>query len=391
MGKERLAGLNYFYIYGFMWSAILILYSFGWSNLCLSMNPQLILFFIVTILISLILGKIFEKNFRFSLLDKIPSHCGRFTKYIVLITVVELIYSREIPLLSIIIGKSGYGESAGGIPVLHSLLVSFGFFYLQYLFYCFLSDTRKKRLLVYYTIVLVCIYLIWFSRMGIMMSLLLSGIMWFKAKSHLFNIKRLIISLVLLLFIFYLFGVLGNIRSGYGPFDCTLIRVFGDFNNKYPSWMPDEYMWAYSYIIGPVATFNYNVNNYHVSYDLIGLISTFMPDFLEKRLFSSYLESRLLSGSTLIKVIVGMGEPYEYFGMIGVYLFYFYTMFVPLICLKLCRIQKKFYIPMQAIFIAIIIFMFYVNTWWYSGISFALIFPILLKRKIILGGKELIQ
>ena len=65
---------------------------------------------------------------------------------------------------------------------------------------------------------------------------------------------KTILYLIPLLFIIitYAFGILGNIRCGCAWNACTVINEIGQYNARYPAWLPDEFKWAYTYITSPL-------------------------------------------------------------------------------------------------------------------------------------------
>lgn len=55
--------LNFYYVYAATWGTILFLYLLGWSSLNAALNPVLLFFFLVTIILSLVLGMRWKKRF----------------------------------------------------------------------------------------------------------------------------------------------------------------------------------------------------------------------------------------------------------------------------------------------------------------------------------------
>lgn len=64
--------LNFFYMYGVMWSVILALYQFGWSDLCIPLDAGVVFFIIFQMAVSIFLGVIFRKYFKFYKIDINP-------------------------------------------------------------------------------------------------------------------------------------------------------------------------------------------------------------------------------------------------------------------------------------------------------------------------------
>lgn len=98
--------VNIFYLYGIIWSAILICYSLNWSDLCTQLDEGLLFFVISMIVISLSIGYIFRKKLKFQKLDTNPHKSAKITILLWLFYILEFMYERKIPLLSVMKGIS---------------------------------------------------------------------------------------------------------------------------------------------------------------------------------------------------------------------------------------------------------------------------------------------
>lgn len=371
--------LNFFYMYALIWSAILIFYSFGWSDICTPLAPELLWFFVLTIMISIGLGKMLKKHFKFQRVS-VSIHRSRFTVFlIVAFCIVEFVYCRQVPLLFIILGRVGYTEYTG-IPTLHSIVIAFSTFYAQYLFYRFLLNYKDKKALIDYGIILTFTYLLQFNRGGLMISAFMSLLMFLAINigkiRKLINKKTIILAIIALLIVMFGFGALGNMRHGFGFNNSSYIEKLGRFNDKYPSWLPKQFMWAYIYIVSPVANINYNVSMNLAHSNPVGYIMTMFPDFLVRRIYHGEIYAPELVVKDVFNATAGFGTAYMNAGIFGMYFLYFYMM-IGLVLLWLnVPIRKEFRMPCLAIMNIIVIFMFFTHTIYYSAISFQLIFPI---------------
>ena len=160
--------LNYYYMYAWMWSIILILYSFQWSSFNQPLNLHIFSFFIITIFISCVLGSFRRTDLVYKPIKDF--HYNRKITYAVILGfLADFIYARDIPLIGIISGRTGYMDFAG-IPTLHVFIVSMGIFESLLIINSILnaeSLQERKRLIIDYVLI-VLMFLLQFSRAMLM-------------------------------------------------------------------------------------------------------------------------------------------------------------------------------------------------------------------------------
>jgi len=105
LGK-KLSGWNPFFVYILGFSTSLLVYQLGWSNIFPKISFGLLLFLLLTFLYSFLVGcYVYEK--KIVVYQEIP--CDKNISIIVLFIVIgflsEFIYFKQIPLLSILMGK----------------------------------------------------------------------------------------------------------------------------------------------------------------------------------------------------------------------------------------------------------------------------------------------
>lgn len=369
--------LNYLLWYGLIWTVILILYKLEWSDLCIPIDSSIFTFIIVTIVVSFVLGFIFRKHFKFKRIDKYPKRTCVLTIALVLFALFEYAYCKQIPLFAIITKSKEYA-SYTGIPTLHVINSTLSTFYSQYLFYLFICFKKKKTLLVEYSFIILVVHLFEFNRGGLLICIMISALMLFASFGKKHFIRNLLIGLVVLVAGLYFFGVLGNLRDG-GSWNSNFLSEFGQFNKNYPSWLPNQFMWPYLYLVCSLWNFTFIVGK--EIYDFVSLISTFLPDFIVKRVFSE----SVLSGSIELlnpnfTTYTGYGTTYLYGGIVAIYFKYFFLIGINALALKLVR-KPQYLIPSYGIVTVIVTMFFFTNTISYSAISFPLIYPILLNFK----------
>ena len=140
--------LNPFYWFAFVWSSVLVLYQFQWTTLYSKLDASLFLFFIITILISIVLGFFFGK-----MLKKLKINYHRplkrtkriITWIIVIGFLLEFLYERQIPLIAELTNSSYTYMDFKGIPTFHVFLVTFTEFAAVYFFYCYCFEKDRKE------------------------------------------------------------------------------------------------------------------------------------------------------------------------------------------------------------------------------------------------------
>lgn len=368
--------LNFYYLYSWVSLLIIILYSFHWSDELLPLCFEVKIFFFITIVVSFILGKIFSKNFgKLPLFYKVPKNIHKNTLLIILFTIIEFIYCREIPLFSILSGRLGAYTSYTGIPTIHVLIVTFAAFYAQYIFYIYLNSPSNRLLLLDYLVILFFVYFLTFNRAGICISLFMALLSFINYNIRKFRFKYIALHLLFVLLGLYLFGVLGNIRSGCAWNDSSYIFRIAKANNNYPNFVPKEFFWAYVYITSPLANFNYNVIRENISYDFLNYIYNYVPDFVTKRLLPNE-SPKIILNNNLLNVCVGFTGAYVAGGLIGAFFMYFFIFTTFTLLLYFIKPSENCYIPYILLFNTLIAFFFFSNTIRSSGISFQIIYPI---------------
>ena len=377
--------LNFYYLYGIIWTFVIILYSFGWSDFNKSLDPALLVFFFVTVCFSFFMGYLRRKKFIY-FPCKIDYHKRTVTKCLLIGFILDFIYSKQIPLISIILGKSTYMDFKG-IPILHVFLISAGAVYCFSLFYKFLNinnNSIKRKVFVDFFLI-VLMYLLMFSRQ--MVAIIIIGCILllysdFKYKNKMSNLKNRYLFLFLFLFLFlvlflflFLFGVLGNLRSGYSWNDCSLIEKIGRFNSTYPVFLPKEFMWAYIYITNPLANLSHALitgasSTRNILYALI-------PEFIAKRIGGGNLDfwstgerfNLVAEYFNATTCFADAAVSARYTGLI----IHFLTMVI--YCEFVIHANKKSKNSVISLIVADIVvgFSFFFNTLSYSGISLQLL------------------
>lgn len=383
--------INCFFWYSAIWTFILILYSFDISDYNIKLNNQLLMFFIVTITISLILGIIFRKNFKFTYNSNVPKRLNKKVWIIVIGYIIEFLYAGYIPLISIAFTNTAIYEEFPGIPIFHVILNGITSFYaIKIFYYAICNKERRKELLKLY-IILISMFLLMYYRSMIIINLFMALLLCIKylQDNKKIKLKHYVMTLIFVLLLCYAYGGIGNIRDGYKWNDNTYIEELGLYT-KFPKFIPKQYMWAYSYLTTPLSNLNYNVNNNEVNNNGIVLVSNIIPDFITKRLNITRTNNETILIRTYFNATTGWTSIYLCSGIEGMYLIYFYIVSLTIVILYNCQEKdKKGHKENNTIILIIlnilVIFFFFYNTLTYVGTS--LMFYISLIALLLQGVK----
>lgn len=373
--------LNCFYWYTIIWGSVLVLYMFDLSSFNIQLDSGLIFFIISTSLISLVLGYLFRKIFVFNFEDNFDEKNKKIKKQLrnslIVLTVLyifEFLYSREIPIISILITKnSKYGEYYG-IPLLHVFIVAITSYYSQKFFYQYICTQKFKKYAIFSYIYTLGLFLLCYYRSMIIINLFMSGLMYInyqKTKIKKFGLKKVIIFTTLISIVLYLYGGIGNLRDGYSWNDNSYIENIGLYK-RFPKFIPKQYMWTYSYLTTPLANLNYNIKNNNVRNELSGFAGELIPETLTKRILQDKRDNiKVLLIRHYFNAVTGYCTSYITYGYFGMYLLYFWltvlTMFSLYLVNKINSPRKK--TMLYTILIVVYTFMFFYNTLNYVGIS----------------------
>lgn len=336
--------LNVFYWYAIMWGAVGILYGLGWSDYCKELDDSLKLFLIISVIVSLCLGYIYRNRFVYKSentnFDIKTKFTGTIAIYIM--AVIEFVYQKGVPLYSVIVGETVYGEMKG-VPIMHTILINAILFYSPYLFYRFLESNNRAYLAQSLSVMFIS--LLMFSK----------GILAFNAfiiinlavaktnkKYHFVTRKNVTIAIIVVLILLYLNGGLTNLRSGMQWGDVLLVKGVCHINDKWPSWIPFHYGWAYTYIVSPLANLSLNLSKYKASTDLGELIISVLPQLLVKRVFDlgDFTEGILLY-TPILNACTGFIESVIAYGYIGLWFYYIYFFGIVLIIMRISEKSNK--------------------------------------------------
>jgi oligosaccharide repeat unit polymerase len=246
--------VNPSFVFSFVWLSALFLYTRYWSDVFLILSNKTIYYILSAVFVSLFSWLFFivvNKSLKVGFKRKIFkfSH-GSEHKIIIFFniwiigTVIELLYFRDLPVLSLF-GFSNMTYHDFGLPSLHGFLNAIILSISMYLLYKYILLDKKVFLIYYFLTLLVPIM---GMNRGMLTSLLLQSlfvILVFKGLKLKLMLK---ICFYIVTFIFG-FGMLGELRYNGNPDD--LYQVF-QISEKFPTFLPKSVMWVYMYVTSSI-------------------------------------------------------------------------------------------------------------------------------------------
>lgn len=379
-----------FYLYSLTVLVILIAYNFNWSNLYPKISIGSYVFLISTIIISAIAGYFFDKKFKISK-EKIKNKLNLKIMTIVVFTgfIIEFIYVGHIPFMEIFILKSDYSyTSFGGIPTVHVLLVTFNSFLAIYIFNKYLEDKTKENIILFLLNLIPALLI--FNR-GMLTMILLScvSVYIFTKMNGMLNVKLLAILIVFGLIFLYIFGILGNIRSnkdyyiGNDVTNSEYIMLVGEANNNFrESIVPKPLFWGYIYATSPLANLENTIqhNDPIPKWDnkniLQYLAYSILPDFISNDLNIEGEPNTLITPPLTASTLYS--QAYLALGWLGMIILFLYWLGIVVLYKLIVPSNSAFFISGLAIVNTITIMNFFDNMIIFTGLSFQLVYPILL-------------
>ena len=367
---------NPLYIYVFAFLITFLVYGLGWSNLYPPLSPSMKIFLFITFFVFIFCGwainklKLIRKS-----LSRTSPNLIRMLFYILMgLYAVEFIYENNIPLLSKLRGEQGVNYMEFGIPLLHGILISFNSFLIAHSFATYMST--KDKMILKYSLLLYLPALLFISRSIMVMGVLTSLFIYlhFVGKIKFLTMVKLVVAVF---FGLYLFGVIGNLRSG-GNYFYVQSEAKDEFME---SSIPKEYYWTYLYVGSPLANFQNTVNQAYIrEYDFAGFVFyENLPKIISKNLGGvlNIEERDLIRLTPWLTVGTTYAKSFAYLGWMGPYLMFIINLIVYLIVLFLVPRNSSYHITTISILSIIILLNIFSNILVVTGISFQLVYCII--------------
>ena len=364
---------NPFLVYVLSFGAVLAVYQLGWSEVYPSLSSDLLIFFAITFLVSILLAVAVSPVVQ-EIGDYQPGLLPKYT--IVLLTAsfaADLIYTGGIPLLMVIDGQFDYAGELG-VPHLHVFNGTFGSVFATIRFTDYLYSKRRRYLLE--ALIPIAYFVLIFYRGPAAICLISWGFVFFIKRGRL-GMMRLSLVAVLALLALYVFGAFGDLREG----DTAIEQIGKPTAAFQESGVPKSYFWTYIYMTSPMANLQLAVDT--TSLENRGAaefaVSEMLPDFISKRILP-FLDAKQVKTPEVspgLTVATMFGRSYVYTGWIGPVLLF--TLLAALIVVYLQIIRRSPYrVPCLALLNTFIVFCTFQNMIVFAGLILQLFWPLLL-------------
>lgn len=366
---------NPFLIYVLGFSLTFLVYTFGWSELYPDLTWDVKLFFLITFLgfvFIAILTNSLKLIARTPAKTKVTLIRG-CTLIVISLYLFEFLVEKDIPLLAKLLGREGVAYREFGVPLLHGILISFNSFLIAHSFASYMSQKNKKILRLYFLLYIPALLIL--NRSIIVFGLLTSLFIFLQYVDKV-NSKTKLKLFIIAMAALYLFGVVGNLRSG-GDYIYTQSKATEEFME---SSIPEEYYWTYLYVASPLANFQNTINKKLVDeFDFKGFV------FYENlpRIISKNLGEPLgIERKDLVRIVpwltVGTtyARSYSYLKWGGPYLLFLSNIIIYMVVIFLVPKKSSYHVTMISVLSVIVLLNIFTNMLIVTGISFQLFYCI---------------
>jgi hypothetical protein len=365
----------------------LVLFIFRWSELYPKLSASLVFFLTSMIALCVYMGYRWSRKQRTVFQPVI--HNVKSTVYITLfiyfLWALEFIYAGGIPILKILL-KQPYNYTLFGIPTLHVFVVTFSSFYTIFLFHAYRS--RRDPLVLSLFILNLLAAIIIYNR-GMLFFNLSSVTMIYLAERRKISLMQLSVGAAGIVLLFFVFGVSGSLRVSRianKPYTNENFLYLGQATESFrTSVIPKEFFWSYFYISSPIANLQENVTHHPVKDINLNALTKWinnevLMDFISKRvntIFNMETETDVRIHENFNAATI-FSKSYSYLGFTGLIAMGIVVVMLPLIFLKVLPTESRFFLTALSILCTMYLFMMFDNTIRFTGLSFQLVYPLLL-------------
>ena len=389
---------NPYNLYVVSFLCVLLAFSLHWSEIYSTIGGSLLLFLLLTSLLSLLIGqsRVIKRRCEF-----VPIPVGKNNKKALIAilcgTLAQFAFAGGIPIVTVVFGGIGNYRDFIGIPMIGPFITYFNIVWAIYLFYQYQSNLENKKLLKLFIISLFPFFLM-MSRGALMQILCPCFFIYLMRIKHLY-LKTLIKIFIGVLLFFMAFGAIGNIRDSDSAQaeEPTVLRLGGASEEFINSKIPKSLFWGYIYAASPIANLQ-NAITYSspkVTSDnfICTLVESCMPDVISNRLMgfvdsnsfdsSNYLVSSVFNASSVYYL------PYIRLGWLGMVIVYLFMVFIIRLYTLIVPRSSAWFIVGWSTILGIILLNTFNNMWYYSGLTILImimIIAIIEKKKIKVNG-----
>jgi hypothetical protein len=201
--------------------------------------------------------------------------------------------------------------------------------------------------------------------------------------------KKIAIVIAIIIPLLFFFGVLGSLRVSREAGESYNNENFMDTGKASETFrqsiIPKEFFWTYIYVSSPLANLQYNIEKNpspRFTWDRLFWSGIYecLPDFITKRIHTlrgtGPAKEYRIAFSFNVSSIYSRSYSYAEYG--GILLMGVFLLLFPWFFLRLLNVQSDFFISGWAILCTMYFFSSYDNTFRFTGLSFQLVYPVLL-------------
>lgn len=322
------------------WSIVLLVYGLHWSTLFPNLSTGVSCFFVCAIIICYVLFRTSKPLlFSFEINEQKTIIILRYCLYLsALLFFLGVLSIGSFPLLSFLRGHFSYGEDTYTLPFIHIILFTLSDLCVSVSFLVY--RLTKNFSFLKYTLLFFLPSILFFSRSNVMFNLMYCLLIYLSLSEISFKylIKRFFFLCIGLYFVFLLFGIVGELRSGEHRSSDTWIEQLTLPTQEFKkTGLSPMVLWGYTYLASPLSNFQnaeYKVQNYSSMEDYDVILYHFLPNFLSKRIFPEYEQKKelVVPYFTAVSVFTDpllrlgwVGVFYSFIGMIAIIFFLYKT------------------------------------------------------------------
>jgi oligosaccharide repeat unit polymerase len=316
---------------------VLALASLQWSSYYRDLSFETLFFLLSLFSVNVLISVFFNFDNSIKVSQKQQSQKLRLLLYFLYI--INVLYSKEIALLNVVLGVGSYYKDIANIPTLFPIVISLNVFLIIDLFVRINNGRKAKNIM---TLVLLFSFLILNMGRGIALMAALTCLFsyFIRYKFSSISFKKSFKILLSFSIVMILFSIMGSVRSDSNEVrnqgNIKLLRSFTELvqptQHFYNSGVSEMVLWPYVYAISPIYNFdnavktNYNLNDCNVRF----LTSSLLSESIQKNLLDKPNENKT---GALVNYIFNVSttflSPFYYCGWLGVvfYLIAFYGIF----------------------------------------------------------------
>lgn len=381
--------VNPFFMYCISWTIVIVVYNFGWSEWFPKLSSNLFFFLFLSVFLSGLVGFFFQKNnYFFYRPIKIANKKNIKKSLVVLyfLLIIEFFAARSIPLLGYITGNIVVQYVDFGLPIIHVIVVNGFSFLFLYLFHAYISNEDKSNNSFFRICLFIALLpaLLMVNRAVIMYCFFGAALIYLMSRENLY--KSLAKISVMGVFVIFLFGFIGNVRTNNNENNeviLTLGKATDSFKN---SIFPTEFFWTYLYIASPLSNLQSTVNDnespaivYSESEVFSLVINCLTPQIISKRL--DVPKKAISKEIDVFNVGTVYAQPFAILGWVGVSIVYFFTLLFIIFNLSFVSLKSDYFVTTLTIINTIIFFNIFENMFVFMGLVPQLLIPIILFLK----------